>query len=97
MNEPVTKGQLRGILGFFTCYRKYIEAFAEKAKALTDLTAKRVPQNIRSLWSEKHYVALQILKGYLINACESSLHIIRLDRPFEIFVDSCRRPVVSKG
>jgi len=33
-------------------------------------------------------VALQILKRDLINACKSSLHIIRLDRPFEIFVDS---------
>ena len=88
MNEPETKRQLRGILGFFSYFRKYLEAFAEKAKVLTDLTAKRVPQNIKSLWSEKHSVALQILKRDLINACKSSLHIIRLDRPFEIFVDS---------
>ena len=108
MNEPETKRQLRGILGFFSYVRKYIEAFAEKAKVLTDLTAKRlvtlstyrrytnnciylskrVPHNIKSLWSEKHSVALQILKRDFIYACESSLHIIRLDRPFEIFVDS---------
>jgi len=108
LNEPETKRQLRGILGFFSYVRKYIEAFAEKAKVLTDLTAKRlvtlstyrrytnnciylskrVPHNIKSLWSEKHSVALQILKRDFIYACESSLHIIRLDRPFEIFVDS---------
>jgi len=88
MNEPETKRQLRGILGFFSYFRKYIEAFAEKSKVLTDLTAKRVPQNIKSFWSKKHSVALQVLKRDLINACESSLHIIRLDRPYEIFVDS---------
>ena len=88
MNEPETKRQLRGILGFFWYFRKYIEALAEKAKVLTDLTAKRVSQNIKSLWSEKHYVALRILKRDLINTCESSLHMIRFDRPFEIFVDS---------
>jgi len=70
-------------------FRKFhgLQAFAEKAKILTDLTAKRVPQNIRSLWSEKHSVALQVLKQDLINACESRLHIIRLHRPYEIFVD----------
>ena len=33
MNEPETKRQLRGILGFFSYFRKYIEAFAEKAKS----------------------------------------------------------------
>ena len=46
MREPETKKQLRMILGFFSYFRKYINAFANKAKLLTDLTAKRVPQII---------------------------------------------------
>ena len=46
MREPKTKKQLRMILGFFSYFRKYINAFANKAKLLTDLTAKRVPQII---------------------------------------------------
>ena len=49
-----------------------------------------MPQNIKSLWNEKHSTALQILKQDLINACESGLHIIRHDRPFEIFIDTSR-------
>jgi len=49
MSDPETKKQLRSILGFFSYFRKHLEGFAEKAKLLTDLTAKRVPQNIKSL------------------------------------------------
>jgi len=49
MSEPETKKQLRRILGFFSYCRKYINAFADEAKLLTDLTAKRVPQNIKPL------------------------------------------------
>ena len=87
MSDPETKKQLRGILGFFSYFRKYINAFSEKAKLLTDLTAKRVPQNIKSLWTQEHSAALQALKLDLIRACESQLHIIRLDQPFDVFID----------
>ena len=73
MSDPETKKQLRGILGFFSYFCKHIEAFAEKAKLLTDLTPKRVPQT-RPLWNEKHSEALHALKLDLISACESHLH-----------------------
>ena len=88
MSDPETKKQLRRLLGFFSYFRKYIEAFAEKAKLLTDLTAKRVPQNIKPLWKQEHSKALETLKRDLIHGCESQLHIIRLDRPFDVFVDA---------
>jgi len=88
MSEPETKKQLRGILGFFSYFRKYINAFADKAKLLTDLTAKRVPTNIKPLWTSEHSKALEALKLDLIHACESQLHIIRLDQPFDAFIDA---------
>ena len=81
MREPETKKQLRMILGFFSNFRKYINAFADKAKLLAYLTAKRVPQNIQSLWTKEHSKALETLKLDLIQACESQLHIIRLINP----------------
>ena len=59
MREPETKKQLRMILGFFSYFRKYINAFADKAKLMTDLTAKRVPHNIKSLWTKEHSEALR--------------------------------------
>ena len=88
MNDPETKKQLRGILGFFSYFRKHTEAFAEKAKLLTDLTAKCVPQNFKLLWNEKHSEALRALKLDLICACESHLHIIRFDLPYDVFIDA---------
>ena len=88
MREPETKKQLRMILGFFSYFRRYINAFADKAKLLTDLTAKRVPQNIQSHCTKEHSKALETLKLDLIQACESQLHIIRLDQPFDAFIDA---------
>ena len=41
----LTKKQLCYLLDFFSYFRKHIEAFADKARLLTDLTAKLVPQN----------------------------------------------------
>ena len=88
MQEPVTKKQLRGMLGFFSYFRKHIYAYADKAKILTDLTAKRVPQNLKSAWTENHSSALESLKRDLIKACDASLGIVKFDRPFEIYVDA---------
>ena len=88
MKIPDTKRQLRSMLGFFSYFRKHIYAFADKAKLLTDLTAKRVPQCLTSVWTESHTKALEDLKSDLINACQTSLAIIRYDRPFEIYVDA---------
>jgi len=88
MREPETKKQLRMILGFLSYFRKYINAFADKAKVLTDLTAKRLSQNIKALWTKEHSEALETLKLDLIHACESQLHITRLDQPFDAFIDA---------
>ena len=55
---------------------------------MTDLTAKRLPQNIKFHWTEAHSEALERLKQDLIKASEASLHIIRLERPFHVYVDA---------
>jgi len=82
------KKQLRAILGFVSCFQKCINAFAETAMLLTDLTAKRVPQNIRPLWTREYSKALEALKLDLIHACESQLHILRLNQPFDASIDA---------
>jgi len=75
------------LLGFFSYFRKHIKSFAEKAKVLTDLTLKRVPQNIKSVWLNKHSEALRNLKDELIKTCDEPLYIVRFDRPFYVYVD----------
>jgi len=88
MPEPVTKKQLRRTLGFFSYFRKHVDAFADKARLLTDLMAKRVPQNITPLLTERHSEALNVLKSELARACETSLHTVQLDRPYDVYVDT---------
>jgi len=83
-----TKKQLSGLLGFFSYFRKHIKFFAEKAKVLTDLTSKRVFQNLKSVWTDKHSEALRNLKDELIKTCDKPLHIVRFDRSFYVYVDA---------
>jgi len=85
---PDTKKQLRGILGLFSYFRKYVPALAAKAKVLTDLTSKRVPQNLKLQWTGKHTEALEVLKQELSEACQKPLYTVRFDRPFHIHVDA---------
>jgi len=75
-------------LGFFSYFRKHLPSFAEKSKLLTDLTSKRVPQNIKSVWTDRHSEALKNLKDELIKTCNEPLYIVRFDRSFHVYVDA---------
>ena len=55
---------------------------------LTDLTSKRVPQNVKSVWTDKHSEALSNLKDELIRTCNEPLYVVRFDRPFHVYVDT---------
>jgi len=58
----------------------------DKAQLLTDLTSKRVPQNTKSVWTDKHSEVLRNLKDELIGTCSEPLYIVRFDRPFHVYV-----------
>ena len=53
MQRPITQKQLRSVLGLFGHFRDFIANYAELAKPLTDLTAKRVPQLLP--WGEEGF------------------------------------------
>jgi len=88
MKVPENKKQLRGMLGLFSYFRKHIPAYAEITRLLTDLTAKRTPNNITSMWTEKHTEICEGLKSDLMQACNEPLHIVRFDRTFQVHVDA---------
>jgi len=71
---PDTKRQLRGILGLFSYFRKYVPALAAKTKILTDLTSKRAPQNVKLQWTEKYTEALETFKQELREPCQNPLY-----------------------
>ena len=60
---PKTIKQLRSFLGLGNFYRKYIKAFADISKALTDLTKKALPDRIK--WSLNADIAFNTLKRKL--------------------------------
>ena len=85
---PETKKQLRGVLGLFSYFRKYVPALAAKSKILTDLTSKRAPQNLKVVWTEKHTDALKSLKRDLSESTQKPLYTVCFDRPFRIHGDA---------
>lgn len=86
LRNAETKKQLRQILGFFSFFRDYIPHFAEIARPLTELTAKRVPNKIP--WGESQQLALDKLKELLVEATINPLCIVDMSKPFNIHVDA---------
>ena len=72
-------------LGFFSYFREHIPNFAEIAKPLTDLTAKRVAAKIT--WRSDQQEAFDELKRLLYKATIELLHIVDFSKPFDLFVD----------
>jgi len=85
-NENTTdKDRIEMNLGFFSYFREHIPNFAEIAKPLTDLTAKRVAAKIT--WRSDQQEAFDELKRLLYKATIELLHIVDFSKPFDLFVD----------
>ncbi|GBM57710.1 Retrovirus-related Pol polyprotein from transposon 17.6 [Araneus ventricosus] len=84
MPAPTTKKQLRSVLGLCNYYRDYIPHYAEIALPLTELTKKKVPENLP--WSEVHETAFNTLKEALVKA--PALHAPDMSQPFIIHTDA---------
>ena len=79
MSRPQTKKELRKLLDAFDYYRDYIEHFAHIVKPLTDLTSKKVPNQLP--WEECHQQAYEMLRSKL-----RSVHVLRIPRVVEPFI-----------
>lgn len=83
---PVTKKQVRQILGFFSYFRENIPNFAALSKPLSDFTTKNVPNKVP--WGHKEQTAYNQLKDALCEATEHKLAIIDISKPFNLLVDA---------
>ena len=86
IKAPETKTQVRQTLGFFSWFRDYISKFALHAKAITDLTGKRVPAKVP--WGKAQQEAFDKLKKLLCKATMDPLQIVDFIKPFNIYVDA---------
>jgi len=67
----------------FSYFREHIPNFAEIAKPLTDLTAKRVAAKIP--WHSGQQQAFDELKRLLYKSTIEPLHIVEFSKPFRSF------------
>ena len=91
MVRPHTKKELRKLLGTFGYYGDYIDHFAEIVKPLTDLTSKKVSNQLP--WKACHQQAYELLRDRLrfthvlrfpkIERAANSLQA-NLDRQFDV-------------
>ena len=83
-NFPIPQNltQLRGALGLFSYYRKFIKDFSKIAKPILTLLKKDEPFN----WTEKQQRAFEFLKERLVQA--PILTYLDFNKPFIIYTDA---------
>lgn len=91
VQPPKTKKQLRSVLGLFNYYRSYIPNFATIALPLTQLTKKKIPNEIP--WNKDTAMAFQRLKDSLCDL--SQLYIPEIGKPFYLYTDASQYAIGS--
>jgi len=81
-SEPINLKELRGALGLFSYYRKFVKDFLRIAKPLLTLLKKDMPFE----WTNKQQNAFDYLKKRLIEA--PVLQYSDFSKPFLIYTDA---------
>ena len=84
LQPPVTKKDVRRLIGFFSYFRNFIPSLAKTARIKTDLTQKSVPNKVP--WGPEHQMAFEKLKSDLCSA--TALHTIDFFKEFGLLVDA---------
>ena len=84
MRKPETKKELRSFLGKVGFHQKYIDKYAEKGKALTDLLKKGEPNQIK--WDAESNESFQTLKTALTQ--KPILRLPNFDKQFVLQTDA---------
>ncbi|GFS47624.1 retrovirus-related Pol polyprotein from transposon 297 [Trichonephila clavipes] len=89
LQAPTTKKQLRSALGLCNFYRQYVPNFAKIALPLTELTKKKVPNEIP--WSKEAENAFKELKTALCGITE--LQVPDIEKPYYLHTDASQTAV----
>ena len=84
MRKPETKKELRSFLGTVGFHQKYIDRYAEKGKALTDLLKKGEPNQIK--WDAESNESFQTLKTALTQ--KPTLRLPNFEKHFVLQTDA---------
>jgi transposase InsO family protein len=86
---PRTQRDVRAFLGLAGYFRRFIDQFAAKTIALTDLTQEGV--DVRKEWSKRHEQEMDWIKDALMNA--PVLKLPDFNRHFHVLPDYCGNAV----
>ena len=89
LEVPKTKKQLRSALGLCNFYRQYIPNFAKLALPLTELTKKKIPNDIP--WNKEAEKAFKELKAALCEITE--LQVPDIEKPYYLHTDASQLAV----
>ncbi len=93
LNRPITKKDVRRMVGFFSYFRSYIPHLAELCVPFTNLLAKGKPTLVE--WSDVEEAAFCELKRVLCECVKANLHIAQWGKPFGIHSDASNFAVGS--
>jgi hypothetical protein len=91
LSRPITKRDVRRVLGFFSYFRAYIPNASELTHILSNLTSKNMPAKV--VWTEVEDHAFQQLKQALCECTRHNLYTIRYGEPFGVHVDASKYAV----
>ena len=90
--RPLTKKQVHAFLGLTSYYRRFLPDYAGRAKPLTDLTQKHLPDSV--VWTSECDTAFEDLKGAL--SSQPVLHNPDFQLPFLFASDYAVGAVLSQ-
>ena len=91
LSRPITKRDVKRMLGFFSYFRAYIPNAAELTHVLSNLITNDKPARV--VWTETEDIAFQQLKQALCDCTRRNLYTIRYGEPFGVHVDSSKYAV----
>jgi hypothetical protein len=86
--RPVTKKDVRRMIGFFNYFHSYVPHLAELCVPFTNLLAKGKPNEL--LWTDVEEQAFEKLKSALIDCVRANLYTAEWGKPFGIHCDSSK-------
>lgn len=91
LSRPITKRDVRRVLGFFSYFRAYIPNATDLTHVLSNLVAKDKPAKV--VWTKVEDDAFQQLKQALCDCTRRNLYTIRYGEPFGVHVDASKYAV----
>jgi hypothetical protein len=91
--RPVTKKDVRKMVGFFNYFHSYVPSLAELCVPFTNVLAKDKPNII--VWTEVENLAFERLKQALSDCVKANLYIAQWGKPFGIHCDASKIAVGS--